>query len=212
MNQRTRRGRPRSAELDTRILTITRDVLARAGYAALTMEDVASAAGVGKQTLYRRWPRKPLLVFDAVFGGAEAVAEMLPDTGSLAGDLTAVTAEQARVHTDPEVAELLRGLLADCLAEPALLEELRTRFVRPRLAALTHVTRRAADRGEVTSGTSPEFLAETVAGAMLAHATIFGGDTAAFGQRLANLVTAGAAGTTGAGGATSDASGGDGHV
>lgn len=88
---------------------------------------------MGKQTLYRRWPRKPLLVFDACLGGADAVAAMLPDTGSLAGDLDAVAATQTQVYAADGVRELVRGLVADCVADPALLTELRQRFLAPRL-------------------------------------------------------------------------------
>jgi hypothetical protein len=62
------RGRPRSSALDRRILAATRDALAAGGYQQLSMEAVARAAGVGKQTLYRRWPRRPLLVMDAILG------------------------------------------------------------------------------------------------------------------------------------------------
>jgi len=185
-------GRPRSPEIDARIKDVTRRLLAKDGYADLSMEAVARAAGVGKQTLYRRWPRKPLLVFDAVLGGAEAVSGALPNTGSFAADLDAVTAEQARVHSDPATGALIRGLLADCLTDPALLEELRARFIRPRMRELTKLMERAAARGEIAPDLPPGFLAALIGGAMLAQAVVYGGDPATFGRHLARLVTRGA--------------------
>lgn len=62
------------------------DELARSGYGALRVEDVAARAGVNKTTIYRRWPTKAELVASAVgvFAGHQ---EPLPDTGSVRADL-----------------------------------------------------------------------------------------------------------------------------
>jgi AcrR family transcriptional regulator len=190
------RGRPRQPELDQRILGAARAVLTRGGYTELTMEAVAAVAGVGKQSLYRRWPRRPLLVFDAVFGGGEQAAVMLPDTGSLGEDLAAVVVAAQAVYSDEDSAALLRGLLSDCLAEPELLEQFRRRLVRPRLDALATVISRAADRGEVSPGISAENVAEILGGSMLAHYIIYGGDVDGsdgdrFGVQLAQIITRG---------------------
>jgi AcrR family transcriptional regulator len=194
-----RRGRPRDRALDERILTATRAALDSQGYAGVSMDAVAREAGVGKQTVYRRWARKPLLVFDAVFGGAETVAVALPDRGSLAADLAEVTAIQASVYRTPGMRELVRGLLADCLAEPGLRAELAARFLRPRLETLAAVVESARRRGEVGAGVEPSVVAETLAGAMLFHAVLYADDPGgaddgggAFGAQLAGLVSRGA--------------------
>src|SRR5579872_3977153 len=59
------RGRPRSQEADRAILTATLDLLASRGLAAMSIEEIAARAGVGKTTIYRRWPSKGLLALDA---------------------------------------------------------------------------------------------------------------------------------------------------
>ncbi|MGZ4705920.1 MAG: helix-turn-helix domain-containing protein, partial [Acidimicrobiales bacterium] len=51
-----RPGRPRSIEVDQAILAAALRMLGEHGFDGLTMEGVASEAGVGKATLYRRWP------------------------------------------------------------------------------------------------------------------------------------------------------------
>ena len=58
-------GRPRSAEVDRAIVDATLDLMVQDGYNALSMEQVAARAGVGKATVYRRWPNKLALVADA---------------------------------------------------------------------------------------------------------------------------------------------------
>lgn len=155
------------------------------------MEGVAERAGTGKQTLYRRWPRKPLLIFAAMLGGQEAVEAQIPDTGSLAGDLAAITAQQALIYGTADTLDLVQGLLADCLAEPRLLEELQIRVLRPRLAVLERVAYRAKDRGEVADDLSPSTLARVVAGAMFATLVIFGGADASFAPEVARLAERG---------------------
>ena len=56
------RGRPRSQEADRAILTAAAELLAERGLAAMSIEEVAARAGVGKTTIYRRWPSKIDLV------------------------------------------------------------------------------------------------------------------------------------------------------
>jgi AcrR family transcriptional regulator len=178
----TTRGRPRDLALDHRILGATRAAIATDGYAGLSIEAVARAAGAGKQSVYRRWARKPLLVFDALFGGADAVAEVLPDTGSLVGDLEAISAEQTRVYATPEMLVLVRGLVADCLSEPASLEWLRRRFIAPRLEVLATVAERARARGEVAGDVDSSVIAEAMAGTMFAHFVLYSEDVGSSGR------------------------------
>src|SRR5450432_744304 len=82
------RGRPRSAEADRAILAATLELLAERGLDAMSIEEVAARAGVGKTTIYRRWPSKGLLALDAFVISFRA-EQPLPDTGTLRGDLVA---------------------------------------------------------------------------------------------------------------------------
>ena len=72
-------GRPRSEEAHQAILDATLELLAEVGFSALTVEGVASRAGVGKATIYRRWASKLPLVVEA-FGELPALEDA--DTGS----------------------------------------------------------------------------------------------------------------------------------
>src|SRR6266496_6782642 len=59
-------GRPRSAQAHKAILDATLELLAEGGFQGLSIEAVAARAGVGKTTIYRRWPSKNELVMDAI--------------------------------------------------------------------------------------------------------------------------------------------------
>jgi AcrR family transcriptional regulator len=162
------------------------------------MEAVARAAGVGKQTVYRRWPRRPLLVIDAVLAGpgrpGRGRASGPPDTGSLAGDLAAVAAE--RIGDPAAGPDVLRGLVADCIGDDALTQVLRARLLAPSLRAAALAAERAARRGELAPDVQPALVAEALAGALIARLLLppprRPQPDLAFGASLARLVAEGA--------------------
>src|SRR6266700_5147281 len=81
-----RRGRPREHAVDKAILAAAVDLLAEVGYARLTMDQIAARAGVGKASVYLRWPNKVALVAEAIQQHSAVVPDV-PDTGSLRQDM-----------------------------------------------------------------------------------------------------------------------------
>ncbi|MGC7322465.1 helix-turn-helix domain-containing protein, partial [Mycobacteroides abscessus subsp. massiliense] len=72
----------RSARVREAILDAAFGELIDRGYAELTMEAVASRAGVNKTTIYRRWPTlEDLLVEALTTWSLEAIP--IPETGSI---------------------------------------------------------------------------------------------------------------------------------
>ena len=147
-----RRGRRRrGAELHRAIYDATMDALADAGYANLTMDDVARRARTSKACLYRRWSSRAELV-------ADAVRHLVPDsgdstdTGDLRGDLIALLSAAAGVLNGP-VGTALRGLLADTLRDPELAEATRSRTGGSAPERVMRILRRAAERSFTCGGT-----------------------------------------------------------
>jgi AcrR family transcriptional regulator len=67
VQERKAPGRPRNAQADGAILEAVLELLsAGQSAAAISIEAVAAKAGVGKATIYRRWPNKEALLIDAV--------------------------------------------------------------------------------------------------------------------------------------------------
>src|SRR5262244_3220874 len=61
-----RPGRPRSEQADQAIIDAALSLFAESGPEGLCIERVAARAGVGKATIYRRWPGKEDLLLDAL--------------------------------------------------------------------------------------------------------------------------------------------------
>lgn len=157
------RGRPFSEQTERAILEATAELLAERGFAALTVEEVASRARCGKASVYRRWPTKGTLAFDA-FVTRFLERQPSPDTGSLAGDLLAALRGWARVVRDPATGRTLRGLIGEVQRDPDLAEAWRAGFVEPVRARHRHLVTRAVERGEVDGGVDADLVLDLVYG------------------------------------------------
>jgi len=159
-------GRPPDPRREAAILAAALDGLAELGYDRLSMEEIAARAHAGKATLYRRWPSKAALIVDAVVAWREGVAPLvLPDTGSLVGDLEAL-AETFPDFDAPAQQQLavIIGLVGAASHDEALRTALFTHgFDRPR-RALLEILQRAADRGEVPDTRDVDLLTDIVLG------------------------------------------------
>ena len=124
----------RSERAHKAILAAALDEVAESGYAKLCIEGITARAGVGKQTIYRWWPSKGAVVFDAVLDlGADDAS--LPDTGDLEADLkTALRATVAELN-DPRVAPALRALRTAITHDPQLAATYAERIDNPRCEA-----------------------------------------------------------------------------
>lgn len=144
----TGRGRRRDPAIDDRILDAVEALLAELEPAAITMEGVAAKAGVAKQTLYRRWPSRSVLLMDTLARLAARRAPVL-DTGSLRGDLVALLAPAFAFTGSTLGGRLMRALAAEALADEGAAALLRARFVAGRRGAIGAALERAQARGEV---------------------------------------------------------------
>lgn len=87
---KTSPGRPRSDASRAAIIEATFESLREIGYERLTMDAVATKAGVGKATIYRWYPTKEDLVIEALTLKSCDREDFIPNTGSLASDMAAV--------------------------------------------------------------------------------------------------------------------------
>ena len=129
--EKRRAGRPRSEAVRLALLEAAYALVVERGYGAVTMTEIAAAAGAGKQTIYRWWDSKPALVLDALqhYGAVEIDPEQ-PGDPSLADFFGRVCAGATRA------APALRPLMAEAQFDPALRAALKERLVDRRRDAL----------------------------------------------------------------------------
>jgi len=191
----SRRGRPRSPQVHATILDATRALLVEKGYADVSMDRVASRAGVGKQTLYRRWPSKAQLVAEAVMDAHQSGESFaLPDTGDVAADLRDWLLRYADAVAPAQNAALVRALAAAAAEDLRDGEALYRQLTGPQHDAVMQRLRRGIDAGQVRADTDVEAVADALIGTILyrvlAHPTTTG-DTARHADGLIDALIAG---------------------
>ncbi|NED94804.1 TetR/AcrR family transcriptional regulator [Phytoactinopolyspora alkaliphila] len=120
--------RPRRNEKSRQaILTAALQLAGEVGYTKLSIEAIAARAGVGKQTIYRWWPSKAAVLFDAVLALStnDAGETTLPDTGDLEADLRTVLHATVRELNDPGYDRSMRSLTVALLEDEGLAAEYR---------------------------------------------------------------------------------------
>ena len=152
---RTMPGRPRDPRVDEAIFAATLELLDEDGYAQLTVERIATTAGVGKASFYRRWPDKVSVVLEAVSRNPERPSA--PDTGSLRGDMLAYLRALAQYRT--VYSEAISAISGEALRSTPFAEAFHAGIADPVTAELRVVVQRAVDSGELPSGTDVELLA-----------------------------------------------------
>lgn len=165
MSEPARPGRPRSVAADEAILDAALAVFAEDGFEGLTMEAVAARAGVGKATVYRRYPGKAELVLRAVSCLSDAAAPEA-DTGSLRGDLQASGRHLVHLLTGTVAGRCVPELVA-ALPRCAQLADEHGRFVAARREHTVRAVGRAVARGELSDDTDAELVADLLAGPIL---------------------------------------------
>lgn len=140
-------GRPRDSHVDHAIASATRELLAERGYPKLTVDAVASRAGVGKAAIYRRFATKQEMIFAATVHDMEE--QPPPDSGSLQGDLAAI-GETIATQLTAAAPDVLHGLLADIHGDAALGARFSSTFIERERFVIDTVLDRAVERGELT--------------------------------------------------------------
>ena len=149
----------RSARVREAVLSAVLDELNVNGYAALSVEAVASRAGVNKTTIYRRWPTLDDLLVDALMTWSE---DAIPgaDTGSIETDLLTLGRELADVLNGGIGRQIVAVVLTAGLRSPQLREATRRYFDQQAVRATPIVTH-AIDRGELPAHTDTNALLTT---------------------------------------------------
>ncbi|MFH8405995.1 TetR/AcrR family transcriptional regulator [Streptomyces sp. NPDC018019] len=166
-----RRGRPRNAAADTAIIeAVLRMIEDGVPIGELSMERIAREAGVGKATVYRRWPGKSELMLDVM---RSLDTDIPPPAGeSVRDDLVGII-EFLRIRgLAKRNSALLRTVVAHVKAQPELWREYHETVVRARREVLLSVLRRGMAQGEIRTDRDVDLLAELFVSPMLSRALL----------------------------------------
>ena len=157
-------GRPRDPKLDRAILDATLQLLADGGYAGLTIEAVAARAGVGKASVYRRFPGKEELVIEAV---ASLTEQPEPVVGAGVRDELVTLLEAIRRKSDSSLAGKIFPRLIGASAEnPELMKRYREQVLDPRRRRFLDVLQRGVDEGLIRPEVDLQHATDLLVGPM----------------------------------------------
>jgi AcrR family transcriptional regulator len=162
-----RPGRPRSEQAEQAIIEATLDLFAEQGFEGACVEAVAARAGVGKATIYRRWPNKEELLL-AAFGSLKSPFPE-PEGVSVRDDLLAMVEVMCADKADPRKARRYALLLGEGEKYPRLMARYKETVVEPRREAMRAVIRRGIQTGELRPDTDVEIAMLTLTGVIMAH-------------------------------------------
>lgn len=145
-----RPGRPRSDKAEEAILDAVLTLFGEgATYDSLSMEMIATAAGVGKATIYRRWPNKEALVIAAIGRRLHPDMPDAPPGESVREDLIFLL-ELMRIHLQDECTGPAYNVLAQLtLSNSNVSRRYHEQVIEPRREMFRAVLRRGAAAGEL---------------------------------------------------------------
>ncbi len=162
-------GRPRSARVDEAIIESILDMLAEGTpFDGLSIEAVAARAGVGKATIYRRWPNKEALLYDAV---ARVKGEPAQITGeSIRDDILALLVPVGRPEYT-RAGQIMPCLFAEMQRSPEL-RDVYLRITAPRRESMRAVLQRGIADGTLRKDLDVDTILAMLLGPLIARTLV----------------------------------------
>jgi AcrR family transcriptional regulator len=187
-------GRPRSERADRAIIDATIALLAQeGGVAGVSIEAVAGRAGVGKTTIYRRWPHKEALIIDALAALKEPIPVLRGESAS--EDLRVVARAFMTDKTDRKRLDCYWSIMSGADKYPQLMARFVREIIEPRREVMREVLRRGIAAGQLRADLDVEVTLWLIMGAVAQRSRALGtapipGD---FADRVVDAVLSGIA-------------------
>jgi AcrR family transcriptional regulator len=142
-------------------LAATYELLTETGLSGVSVDEVSRRSGVAKTTIYRHWPTRSALLLEACMQFAPRLQP--PNTGTLRGDLTAITLTMAQRLENSRWSAALPSVIDAAERDPDI-AELQARQHAGMMAAFGAIATRAKERGELDEAYDPSELTAAIAG------------------------------------------------
>lgn len=160
-------GRPRSVQADQAILDAALELIAQEGIQGMSIEGVAARAGVGKTTIYRRWPNKDALALDALRTVKPPILSF--DTGNLRSDIVRFMTFLRDLLDDPLVQRVALRVLGELAGRPDWPKDYFMGAMSSNYTGLYGMIERARDRGELRADIDIPLVMEMIGGPVFYH-------------------------------------------
>jgi AcrR family transcriptional regulator len=159
-------GRPRNARADAAIIDAVFELLSSGQSAdALSIEAVAAKAGVGKATIYRRWPNKEALLVDVIATMKGPLP--VPVGESVRDDLIMLVAAMRNKRME-HYGKVTACLLPEFVKSPEM-HRIHQSVIEPRRDVMRQVLRRGIANGELRADLDVELTLLMISGPTIAQ-------------------------------------------
>ena len=131
------------------VLHAADDLLAERGFNGVTVEGIATRAGVAKQTIYRWWPSKVDILLDTLIEDAGR-ALAVPRAGSAIDGVRRYLRALARFLTADPAGTVLLALLGEAQHDAEVAALFHRRYLDPQRERERGLLRRGIDAGELS--------------------------------------------------------------
>lgn len=189
MNESAVKGRPRDPQVDAAILAASLDVLADRGFARFTMEEVATKAGVGKASIYRRFPDKDALIVHTLDHINDDLPP-IPEEGAVRDRLSIMMERVRRGFPNSHAGRIMRHVMGESSESPHLVAEFYRRVIAPRHDRIRSVLAEGKAADEFDSDIDVEVAIAALIGSMVFLSTWAGcgGVDATSSEEVVDLV------------------------
>lgn len=141
------KGRPRSQTAHNAILEAALRLITKSGFRAVSVNEIAAEAGVGKMTLYRHWPNKAAVVMDSLL-------ELIGDETAFPRANSALESLRRQLHLQAAFfrssrGNLIRSLVSEAQSDPELAAAFRDRWLNPRREGVRQNIQAAISEGSL---------------------------------------------------------------
>ena len=151
------------------VLHAADDLLVERGFGGVTIEGIASRAGVAKQTIYRWWPSKVDILLDTLIDDGRHQL-VIPDSGPVVASARRYLRRLARFLVKEPAGQVLLALLGEAQHDAVMARSFHERYLDPQRDRERALLTRAIDSGELAADVDVDATLDALCGPIVYRA------------------------------------------
>lgn len=147
-----------------RVLDAAFDLVGASSPGSVSVDSIAAAADVAKQTIYRWWPSRTAVVLDALVH-ATLKATPFRESDDVRADFERHLRSVVTLFNSP-TGQIIRELVAESQSDPEIAAEFRQRFWGPRRELSQARLERGIEMGQIRADIDAEVVLDAIYGAL----------------------------------------------